>query len=91
MDIEQLKKASKEFAEKRPPRTKELVKGARIQGEMRVSGGGEEGRERDETLRNWWKDDEAVKVKWDGLLKEPFSCSSLASINIQYLLLGIVP
>jgi salicylate hydroxylase len=74
VDADELKRAFKEFAEKRQPRTAALVKGARMQGEMRVAGGGEEGRTRDERLRDGWRDLDAVKAKWDGLLRGPFSC-----------------
>jgi salicylate hydroxylase len=71
---EELMAAFKAFAEKRQPRTKELVKGARLQGEMRVVGGGEEGRKRDELLKEGWRNEEAVRAKYDGLLKGPFLC-----------------
>lgn len=74
VDAVELKEAFKEFAEKRQPRTAALVKGARMQGEMRVAGSGEEGKTRDERLRDGWRDLDAVKAKWDGLLRGPFSC-----------------
>lgn len=61
------------FAEKRQPRTAALVKGARVQGELRVVGGGPAACEdRDETLRQQWKNESALRAKFDGLLKEPF-------------------
>jgi salicylate hydroxylase len=56
-----LKKAFKESADMRQLRTPALVKGARLQGEMRVAVGGE-----DET-RDGWNDREGVRAKWEGL------------------------
>jgi len=38
-----------------------------------VVGGGEKGVKRDEILREAWRDEEAVSVRWDGLLREPFN------------------
>ncbi|KAE9367253.1 salicylate 1-monooxygenase-like protein [Stipitochalara longipes BDJ] len=74
LETEGLRVVFEEFAERRQPRTKALVKGARMQGELRVAGGGEDGRNRDEKLRRGWKDEEAVREKYDGLLREPFAC-----------------
>lgn len=72
LETGELKAVFKEFAEQRQPRTAQLVKGARMQGELRVAGGGEVGRLRDEKLRQGWKAEEAVRAKYDGLLREPF-------------------
>ena len=61
------------LAEMRQPRTAALVKGARIQGERRVVIGGPEAcEERDEILREQWKDEAAFEAMYDSLLREPF-------------------
>jgi len=70
---EELRKVFEKFAAIRQPRTTELVRGARVQGERRVVGGGEKGMKRGEILRETWRDEEAVRVRWDGLLREPFN------------------
>jgi salicylate hydroxylase len=63
----------KTFANLRQPKTAALVKGARLQGEDRVVDGGREAcEERDERLRQKWKDEVAVEEKYDSLLMEPF-------------------
>ena len=74
MASEELRELFGRFAERRQPRTKELVKGARLQGERRVVGGGEERRMMDQVLRESWMDEKAVSAKWDGLLRGPFLC-----------------
>ena len=57
----------------RQPRTAALVKGARAQGERRVVTGGPAAcEERDEILREQWKDEAALEAKFDSLLMEPF-------------------
>jgi hypothetical protein len=49
------------------------VKGARVQGDRRVVDGGPAACvERDEILRQGWKDAEAVEAKYDYIFKEPF-------------------
>lgn len=61
------------FAKLRQPRTANLVKAARAQGENRVVDGGPEAcYARDQRLRAAWADQEAVRRRYDMLLKEPF-------------------
>lgn len=61
------------FARKRQPRTAALVKDARRQGEIRVCDGFVEAcTERDDLIRNRWKNITAVEDNFDGLYKEPF-------------------
>ncbi|KAK0705635.1 hypothetical protein B0H67DRAFT_497403 [Lasiosphaeris hirsuta] len=60
------------FAEKRQPRTSALVKGARVQGELRVSRDPQRCRERDALIRDMFKDAAAVETQYDSLLREPF-------------------
>lgn len=61
------------FAKKRQPRTASLVKGARDQGEIRVCDGGADAcTERDNVIRNRWKNLRVVEMNFDGLYKEPF-------------------
>lgn len=62
-----------ELSNLRQPRTAELVKGARIQGEDRVvDGGTPASEERDERFRRKWEDEEVVEKIFDFLLQEPF-------------------
>lgn len=69
----QLAKIFAEFAALRQPKTAELVRGARKQGEDRVvSGGPKKCEERDERMRRRWDDKAAVEARYDYLLKEPF-------------------
>jgi salicylate hydroxylase len=51
---EELRGVFEKFAAIRQSRTVELVKGAGVQGERRVVGGGEKGVKRDEILREAW-------------------------------------
>lgn len=60
------------FAEKRQPRTSLLVKGARIQGDRRVTTGAKACTERDEAIIASYKDRSVIVNKFDGLLREPF-------------------
>jgi salicylate hydroxylase len=61
------------FAKLRQPCTANLVKAARAQGENRVVDGGPEAcNARDERLRAAWADQEAVRRRYDMVLKEPF-------------------
>ncbi len=61
------------FASKRQSRTAALVKGARMQGEIRVCDGGIKACiERDNIIRNRWKDIETMEANFDGLYNEPF-------------------
>lgn len=61
------------FAKKRQPRTAALVKGARVQGERRVVDAGPTAcDERDEILRQQWKDEAGIAAKYEELLSEPF-------------------
>ena len=61
------------FANKRQPRTAALVKGARAQGERRVVVAGPAAcKERDEQVRQQWKDEAALEAKFEALLREPF-------------------
>lgn len=61
------------FAEKRQPRTAALVKGARVAGERRVVDAGPAAcEERDEILRQQWKDETVTEARYDELLREPF-------------------
>jgi salicylate hydroxylase len=70
---EQLDSIFRAFAEKRQPRTKELVRGARAQGERRVVTGGEDACEqRDRAIMASWKDERAIEEKYDSLFREPF-------------------
>jgi salicylate hydroxylase len=62
------------FAETRQPRTSELVKGARAQGQTRVvTTGPEDCRRRNEKIAAGWEDVDAVAAKFDYLLREPFA------------------
>lgn len=61
------------FALNRQPRTSALVKGARAQGELRVCDGSTAAcSERDDIIRNRWKNVSAVEANFDGLYREPF-------------------
>lgn len=61
------------FARKRQPRTAALVKGARIQGDIRVCDRSEEYcKKRDDLIRNRWMNIAAVEANFDELYKEPF-------------------
>lgn len=62
----------KPFAEKRQPRTSALVKGARAQGDSRVTAGQEAGQVRDEALVAAFKDPSILDTKFSQLLVEPF-------------------
>lgn len=73
LDSTELAKIFAGFAALRQPRTAELVRGARKQGENRVVDGGAEACEqRDERLRRKWDDKDAVNARYDFLLREPF-------------------
>lgn len=72
LEREKLRGVFLEFAGMRQLRTRDLVVGARMQGERRVVVGGREGVERDEVLRRGWVDESAVEKRWKGLLREPF-------------------
>lgn len=62
-----------EFARLRQPRTSILVREARRLGEQRVvMGGPERCRERDASIADAWKDEDAVARALDGLFREPF-------------------
>lgn len=64
------------YAEKRQPRTAALVKGARAQGQQRVvTTGSEDCRERNERVKAAWADTNAIRQKYDTLLREPFQHS----------------
>ncbi|KAF5681268.1 monooxygenase FAD-binding protein [Fusarium heterosporum] len=65
-------KVFRPFAEKRQPRTSLLVKGARAQGNRRVTSGIEACRQRDSDIRASFKDSKALSAKFDNLLREPF-------------------
>lgn len=60
------------YAEKRQPRTAMLTKGARAQGELRVTSGKEACEKRNEVIRAMWGDKEAVRKRFTMLFKEPF-------------------
>ncbi|GLA02584.1 hypothetical protein AnigIFM60653_002062 [Aspergillus niger] len=61
------------FARLRQPRTSALVKEARRLGEQRVVvGGPERCRQRNASIADAWRDEEAVARGLDGLFKEPF-------------------
>lgn len=60
------------FAEKRQPRTSLLVKGARIQGDRRVTAGDEACKQRDDAIIASYQDRSVIADKFDGLLREPF-------------------
>lgn len=65
--------AFKAYAELRQPRTSLLVKGARAQGEKRVTSGAEACKKRNQDLAESWNDAEAVGARFDALLKDhPF-------------------
>lgn len=67
-----LNEAFLKYAEKRQPRTAMMVKGARAQGQMRVTFGKEACLKRNEIVKNMWADKEGVKARFSGLFKEPF-------------------
>jgi salicylate hydroxylase len=81
LEAEELRGIFGKFAGVRQPRTRELVRGARMQGERRVVGGGEVGRLRDEVLRKGWRDEEALRAKWNDLFSGPFELA-LVGIGI---------
>lgn len=60
------------YAERRQPRTAMMVKGARAQGQMRVTFGKEACQKRNEIVKKVWSDEEAVKARFHQLFKEPF-------------------
>ena len=60
----------------RIPRTAELVKGARKQGEVRVVDGVEACLARNEMVRKMWQDDEELLEASDYLLSGPFQGNS---------------
>ncbi|KAH8808704.1 monooxygenase FAD-binding protein [Xylogone sp. PMI_703] len=60
------------FAEKRHPRTTELVKGARAQGTRRVITDPALCKQRDIDIAASWPDAEAIAMRYDKLLREPF-------------------
>lgn len=62
----------KEFAHLRQPKTAALVVGARAQGERRVVDAGPMTEERNEYLRQMYKDKSVWMERYDALLKEPF-------------------
>lgn len=63
----------KDFAMKRQPRTAALVKGARLQGDIRVCDGDLEAcTKRDDFIRNRWKNIVTVEANYDELYNQPF-------------------
>ena len=70
---ETLQMAFRSLAEKRQPRTAELVKMARTQGKLRAPGEGEHAKkERDETVKALWADQEKLGMVYDMMYNEPF-------------------
>ncbi|KAJ9634040.1 hypothetical protein H2204_006588 [Knufia peltigerae] len=74
-DISELKDAFQKYAEKRQPRTAELVKAARQGGKIRVVHGEEACRKRDGMVKRMYADEEAMAVRVHNLYKEPFEMS----------------
>lgn len=72
LSTETLRKAFHKYAIKRQARTAMMVKGARAQGQMRVTFGEEACKQRNETVKNMWADKEGVKARFSQLFKEPF-------------------
>ncbi len=61
------------YANKRQPRTKFLVQGARKQGDFRVGGGDAPALEARYTIvTDMWKDADAFAAKYQGICQEPF-------------------
>lgn len=67
-----LDEAFLKYAEKRQPRTAMMVKGARAQGQMRVTFGKEACQKRNEMVKQMWADKEGIKARFSQLFKEPF-------------------
>ena len=61
-----------QYAEKRQPRTAMMVKGARAQGQIRVTFGKEACQARNEHVKKMWADKEGVRARFHQLFKEPF-------------------
>lgn len=73
LSTDELTAVFRDFSQLRQPRTSELVRGARAQGELRVANGDEAVCEaRNQRVRAAWANDEAVKAKYDKLLLGPF-------------------
>ena len=60
------------YAQRRQPRTANLVKGARAQGQMRMTAGEEACWKRNEMVKKAWSDGTAAKAILHDLYKEPF-------------------
>lgn len=60
------------YAERRQPRTSALVKEARAQGKKRVVISPALCKERDAVIAAAWSDPDAIRTKYEALLKEPF-------------------
>ncbi|OGM43957.1 hypothetical protein ABOM_007996 [Aspergillus bombycis] len=60
------------YAERRQPRTSALVKEARAQGDRRVVATPTRCKERDAVIAAAWSDPNAIRAKYERLLKEPF-------------------
>ena len=60
------------FATKRQPRTAQLVKGARAQGELRVTSGEQACKERNEKVKKMWENQTAAWTAMDAVYREPF-------------------
>lgn len=61
-----------QYAGKRQPRTAMMVKGARAQGQMRVTFGEEACRKRNEIVKKVWSDTASIKARFRQIFKEPF-------------------
>lgn len=73
LSVDILNRVFHEFATMRQPRTANLVKGARAQGELRVKEGGpSECQERDNIISKLWGDHDTIEAGYDILLREPF-------------------
>ena len=72
LGIEQLRETFQRYAEKRQPRTAALVKGARAQGEVRVTVGEEECKQRNEKVKMYWANTAAIVARLHNLYCEPF-------------------
>lgn len=73
LSTESLHEVFLEYAEKRQPRTAMLVKGARVQGQLRVTTGKEACQQRNETVKAMWADKQGVKERFGQLFREPFN------------------
>lgn len=72
LGTEALCQAFQKYAEKRQARTAIMVKGARLQGQMRVTAGKEACQKRNEMAKAMWADKDAVKARFGMLFTEPF-------------------